>query len=99
MDEDFNLHVFKIDTKYKVKVIKIQSVKLNIKIHKLDKLHDFKFIEDKLVIYTDSRLGWESQIILNFFHFSDSITPVFNKRIKLDPSFSPDKKDTLFYRF
>jgi hypothetical protein len=52
-----------------------------------------------MVIYSDSRLGWESQIILNFYHFKDAITPVFNKKITLDPSFSPDKTEPYFFRF
>lgn len=99
IDSDFNLHSFKIDAKMTIKLIKIHQVSLNIEKKKFDKILDVKFIEDKLVIYSASRLGWESQIVLNFFHLKDSITPVFLKKVVLDPSFSPDFSEPYLFRF
>jgi len=99
IDKDFKLHIFKIDINYYIKVIKVNTIDLGIKVHSQDQLLDFKFIEDQLVISTGTVSGWENRIILNFFYFKDSITPVFSKKIELDPSLSPDPEDKLFYRF
>ena len=99
LDKDFKLHIFKIDINYYIKVIKVKTIDLKIKVHPLDKLLDFKFVEEYLTIGTGTISGWETRIIFNFFYFKDSITPVFSKKIELDPSFSPDLEDKFFYRF
>ena len=84
IDKNLNLHVFLIDTNLYVKILRLKIINIGIKIHELDQLNDFKFVEDKLTIYTQSRMGWENQIVLNFFHFKSVINPVLTKRVVLD---------------
>lgn len=100
LDQDFNLYIFKIEARLFLNVIMVKKVNLNLKKPgAIDIILDFKFVEDKLVIYVQEKIGWDSRIKFHFYHFDSAIDLKFMKTVNLDYNFSPDMKDTQLYRF
>lgn len=103
MDKNFTLWVFKIDATLYLNVILVKKIDLGLKIVKnqvrLNNLLDFKFVEDKLLLYTDEKIGWDRRIVLHFYHFEIATAPKLMKTVNLDYNFSPDPKDKNLYPF
>jgi hypothetical protein len=100
MNKQFELLIFKIDANNYIKVTLVQTLDLKMQgKENLDTLLDFKFIEDKLVVYSDEKVGWDSRIVFHVYHFPTAVEASYLRSIVLDYQFAPDHQDLQLYRF
>ena len=58
---------------------------------------NLKFQDQYLLLYQARRIGYGDQIVLNFFIFTNPLSPLHTKTIELDFMFSPDSKNNEIY--